>query len=386
MKTPPRTLAALAATAALALAILSAPSAGQGAAVITRGPVISHPEPGLATIGLISDQPCSLKAEIRVANAAPKTLTSQGLRHRFELRLPAATRFEYLISGPAGLVIKGASAMPPGPGAAFSFAALGDSGSGHGAQLEVAALLNKRAPDFAIHTGDIVYSSGEAEKQDPRFFIPYKTFLARAPFFVSLGNHDVQTKRGAPTLAAHDLPHNNPEGSERYYSFDWGDAHFIALDSNEILKKAGFIDKTAQGRWLKADLAATTKKWRIVFFHHPPYSCMLSRVITEILARHRVAKVFEEGGVDVVFNGHDHLYHRSVPMKKSKPAEDGITYVVTGGGGRGLYEGARRSYTAGFGLRHHAVFCQIKGDTLSLEAVDPRGEVVFDKAVIKARR
>ncbi|HXE73163.1 MAG TPA: metallophosphoesterase, partial [Candidatus Nitrosotenuis sp.] len=244
-------------------------------------------------------------------------------------------------------------------GRSFRFAALGDCGAGTPAQAQIAARIVADRPELVVLTGDIAYDEGSARQLQERFFIPYRQLLARIPFFPCLGNHDVRTRDGAPYLEAFHLP-----GRERYYSFDWGDVHFVALDSN-----LPFGPGTAQDRWLASDLAAAGRPWKVVYFHHPPYSSgphgssqALRQAWTPLFARH---------GVQLVLSGHDHIYQRSRPI-------EGVTYVVTGGGGASLYSVGPAEWSVAAASRHHYLRLEAGPSSLKGEAVDAAGQT-FDR-------
>ena len=73
--------------------------------------------------------------------------------------------------------------------------------------------------------------------------------------------------------------------------------------------------------------------------------------------------------MDLVFSGHDHVYERTVPIR-------GVTYVVSGGGGRRLYPAGNGEFTASSVSAHHAVLVRVSGRHLLLEAVEVGGKVV----------
>lgn len=248
----------------------------------------------------------------------------------------------------------------------FTFAVVGDSGDGGADQEAVAGLLRRMDPALILHTGDVVYDSGAMEDYGPRFFEPYSKLISETPIFPSLGNHDVKTADGAAYLKNFHLPDNNSPHTERYYSFDWGNAHFVALDS-ELYYDDGSSSPQEQKSWLEKDLAAAGGKWKFVFFHRPPYSS--SEHGSDERIRADLAPIFERYGVNVVFNGHDHDYERTVPIR-------GVTYVVTGGGGKDLYAAGESEWTAFSKSVHHATKVQVEGDRLTLEAVEPDGTVI----------
>jgi predicted phosphodiesterase len=256
---------------------------------------------------------------------------------------------------------------PQGDGSRFAFAVIGDSGNGRKHQLAVARLLERLKPDLILHTGDVVYPSGEDRHYDRRFFVPYRRLLKGVPIFPTLGNHDVEKGDDAYLKNFH-LPRNNPQNTERYYSFDWGNVHFVALDSELYYEDDGGSPEE-QKAWLERDLATTCRPWKIVFFHRPIYSSSNHGSDEEI--RGDLEPIFIRHRVNMVFNGHDHNYERTVPI-------EGVTYVVSGGGGKRLYRAGRSKWTAFSRSTHHAVLVRIDGERLSLEAIEPDG-IVMDR-------
>jgi hypothetical protein len=183
-----------------------------------------------------------------------------------------------------------------------------------------------------------------------------------------LGNHDYRTQRGQPYLDVFHLPHNNPANTERYYSFDWGNAHFTALDFNTG-------PDPDQMAWLQEDLAATDKLWKFVFYHQAIYSSGPHGYESWVEAKRQLlAPIFEQNHVDVVFNGHDHDYERTRPI-------NGVLYIVSGGGGGPLYPVVPQSFSAYAESTYHTVFVTAAGCTLTLQAIKPDG-TVFDSTTL----
>lgn len=312
---------------------------------------------------------------------APVTRTSES----FEVTLNdlrAGTAYEYRLGATSGEELSASFRTAPAPGdGPVRFAVLGDSGGGCEPQYAVARRLVLEEPDFVLHTGDVLYSKNPADL-DPFYFRPFADVLARAPFFVAIGNHDVDTV----LLEAIELPRNDADGTERFYSFQWGNAHFVALDTNQSLREG-----SRQHEWLKRDLSQTTLPWRVVFLHHPPYSSSrtsyvaIRRALEPLLAEHRV---------DVVFSGHDHNYERTYPMRDDRPVAEhqdpryvdpaGTVFVVTGGGGRSLYPNGTSNFTAYSESAYHVTTVEIEGQQLRLRAVRTDGstldQVTIDKA------
>jgi predicted phosphodiesterase len=199
----------------------------------------------------------------------------------------------------------------------FRFVVFGDSGSGNGRQAHLADLIAKQKPDFILHTGDVVYWDGKDEDYPAKFYVPYRKLLERIPIFPVLGNHDVMTANGRAWLDNFVLP-----GNERYYRFDYRNASFIALDSNNV--------DAASARWLEKALINSKEPWKIVFFHIPPFSNKKGRQ-GNLQARKRWLPLFERYNVDLVFSGHDHMFTR---YRRHK----GIYYIVEGLGGYSIQE------------------------------------------------
>ena len=144
--------------------------------------------------------------------------------------------------------------------------------------------------------------------------------------FPALGNHEYannaarQDDHNIDYLKMFTLPANGecggvPSGKEEYYSFDYGDIHFICLDSYGEEQNKRFSDTTStQILWLKNDLAANQRKWTIAYWHHPPYTMGSQSSDTDpelIPIRSNLIRILERYGVDLVLSGHSHVYERS---------------------------------------------------------------------------
>jgi len=248
----------------------------------------------------------------------------------------------------------------------FTFLVFGDSGSGKAEQYDVARRIELLNPDLGIVTGDVIYENGEAANFDPYYFDVYKNTISRIAFYPSLGNHDIRTENGEPYIRAFYLP-----GNERYYSFDYANAHFVALDSN-----VSASPESDQYRWLKRDLEKTDKFWKFVYFHHPPYSSW-DLFGGRVDIREAFSPLFERYGVDIVFSGHDHNYERSHPIRDYYPEGKGVVYIITGGGGKSLDVIWRRSaWTSYIEASYHVTYVEIKDRVLELKAIRPDGTVM----------
>ncbi|MFT5434816.1 MAG: 3',5'-cyclic AMP phosphodiesterase CpdA, partial [Myxococcota bacterium] len=118
--------------------------------------------------------------------------------------------------------------------------------------------------------------------------------------------------------------------------------------------------------------------WKIVFFHHPPYSS--SERDPNYLVIDNLLPILEEGGVDLVLSGHDHHTERTKPIWEGKVAEDdprSLTYIVAGAGGAGLREATGDWWTDMVNFKKHAfVSLTVDGCTLTGKAISSEGETV----------
>ena len=249
------------------------------------------------------------------------------------------------------------------------FAVIGDYGSGKEEEADVAALVKRWDPEIIITTGDNNYPDGRTETIDQNigqffheFIAPYQGSYGEGAqenrFFPSLGNHDLHSPGAEPYLEYFTLP-----GNERYYDFIWGPVHFFALNSDSS-EPDGVGRSSEQAAWFQSRIADSTSPWKIVFFHHAPYSS----------GRHGPVDwmqwPFAEWGVDIVLSGHDHTYERIT--------RDGIPYFVNGLGGQTRYdfgneiEGSQVRYNDDYG----AMLVEANENMVLLKFINRQDEVI----------
>lgn len=303
--------------------------------------------------------------------------------------LDPGTAYYYRIVSGTDSLSDGSDSFRTAPGSTvpFRFLAFGDLGRATPEQIEIAARIDSLNADLAILTGDIIYESGEAANFTPQYFNIYRPTVARIPFYSSLGNHDVVTASGQPYLDAFYLPSNGTAGTERYYSFDYANAHFVALE----VTVENATPSAAMRSWLDADLAVTTQKWKFVFFHVPMYS-NLGTHGDDPTIRAALEPIFQARGVDVVFQGHNHFYTRTFPILGGAPVNtsqepnyvnpNAPIYIVTGGAGRALYAlTPLTSYEAYSASTFHTTVIDVADNALALGAVGRNG-TVFDSMTL----
>jgi len=154
--------------------------------------------------------------------------------------------------------------------------------------------------------------------------------MKHAPLWPAPGNHDygnsgtLQDSHVMPYYDIFNVPVAGeaggvPSGTEAFYSYNYGNVHFLALDSYGEESNMRLYDTTgAQAVWVKQDLAANTLPWVVVYWHHPPYTKGSHNSDTEgdlISMRQNFIRILERFGVDLILCGHSHSYERSKLMK-----------------------------------------------------------------------
>ena len=281
---------------------------------------------------------------------------------------------------------------------------LGDAGTQNAHQAAVRdAYLNFTSQPSPKHTdlwlmlGDNAYQSGTDDEYQAAVFEMYPTVLRKSVLFSTLGNHDT----GQSTAYTDSYPYFNlftlpsdgegggvPSGTEHFYSFDFGNIHFVCLDS----MTANRATNGAMANWLRADLANTLSTWIVAFWHHPPYTrgSHNSDFESELIEmRENFNPILEAGGVDLVLAGHSHSYERSFLIDQHYGLSGTFSAAnqVDGGSGAG---GAAYLKPAGTAAHRGAVYSvagssgQISGGLLNHPAMfmslNVLGSVVLDFA------
>jgi hypothetical protein len=231
--------------------------------------------------------------------------------------------------------------------------AIGDFGKANQGQKDVRDTYLQRKgngyTDVWLWLGDNAYYNGTEEEFQTEVFDIYPTIFRNTVVRPSPGNHDY----GAMSAlgVAHDsipyykianVPTNGelggePSGVPHYYSYDYAGVHFISLNTEWLAYLSS--DSTPMLKWLAKDLAGTTAKWKIAYFHKPPYTKGShdsdSWFDALQLGREKMIPVLEAYGVDLVLNGHSHCYERSFLLKghfgKSSTFDDSMKINKTNG-------------------------------------------------------
>lgn len=220
-------------------------------------------------------------------------------------------------------------------------------------EIAQTAYERNRAASFFINMGDMV-DNGQQQSQWEQWLFGVEGFSGDIPFAPVIGNHetyalDWNVKLPTAYTNLFYVPTNGmDEYRHQFYSFDYGDVHFTVLDTNYDDELSGFQPKLRQEQldWLERDLANATAKWKVVLMHRDvfiygfgpksgrahTFSTYFIQVGTDMMP------IFERYNVDAVLTAHLHTYRRRVPLRNFKPANNGITYILTGVAGDVRYE------------------------------------------------
>ena len=308
-----------------------------------RAPYLMMPAPDALTLRWQTAQPG--RGQVRYG-LTPQSLPWQasearvGEAHELRLRnLKPDTRYYYQIENRRGsnrqVLYTGVDyhfTTPPPIGQAvpLRFAVLGDPGQRGPVQSAVRdALLEWLAAhpragrprlDLLLTTGDNAYRSGSNKQFQKGFFTPYAAILRNTPVWPVYGNHDARRWAFFDIFRfpAKGESGGLPSGSRHYYAFDYANAHFVMLDSQDSRLHPG----SAMLDWLARDLAATRQPWIIAAFHHPPYSHGSHNSDDRgdsggrmAAMREHVLPLLEAAGADLVLSGHSHMYERSYLLR-----------------------------------------------------------------------
>ena len=339
----------------LAVLILLACLGGTAqASGIEKGPYLMNPTQSSITVCWVSDSPVVGSVAVMGTGTTAQDTTATRY-HRVKLAgLKPYTRYAFSVTC-AGETKSGGFRTAAPPDQPFKFVAYGDNRTQPAVHASVLARMSLFNPDFIVQTGDQV-ADGTVEEQWDEFWQIAGKALSQTAYYPSLGNHE---REGAPYFRYFAVPAE--------YSFDYGNTHFVALDSNRPE-----TEYAAQQAWLKKDLLAHQgATWRVVFFHHTVHTCVdkPDRRTQSLERAKRLEPILAEGHVQLVINGHDHDYQRHVAS--------GITYLVTGGGGAPLYDVTPDTpFVKKAKKAHHHCELAVNGDTISVRAVEPDGAVI----------
>jgi len=225
-----------------------------------------------------------------------------------------------------------------------------DSQSGDYSQWEEivksSALRNPRTALY-ISMGDLV-DNGEHAYQWRTWLNSIKPLSANVPLATTLGNHEMYTldwKMREPYAYLNYFavpPNGNETFNRRYYSYDFGDVHYVVLDT--MLYESNHEDNhdthhpdlyDVQVQWLRQDLMANTKKWTVVLMHRDPFQYAFDRPGANRAVGFDdegvlFMPIFDEFNVDLVLSAHLHSYRNRGHVRNFDRDPSGPLYILTG--------------------------------------------------------
>lgn len=259
----------------------------------------------------------------------------------------------------------------------ITFAVLGDNGSGGRNAMNVARAMAdeyERSPyGLVLLAGDISYYGSIDDRWDDVFVRPYRPLIdAGVDWDLAIGNHELEEKRSEDAAAEIEaqLRHFGKPGT--YYRASHGPMDVFVLDSSTPSATGDKFED--QLSWLDQELVRSDAPWKVALFHHPPFSS--GKRGSNLKVRAAVQDRFADGGIDVVFNGHDHHYERTHP-------QGGVTYFVSGGGCK-LSKVGHSDFTAYASSILQFLHVEIRGDEMEVRCIRDTGQVA-DQVVIRRR-
>ncbi|MCZ6633193.1 MAG: HEAT repeat domain-containing protein [bacterium] len=336
----------------------------------SRGPYTQHVADSTATVMWGFNSAVPARVRVWTESGEDTSIVSEGETRVRLTGLRPGTRYRYRVVA-EGVSSEAGAFRTSAPGdTSLTFLLYGDSRGNPAMHARLAEQMISHDFDFVFHTGDFVNDGRQVTEWEPQFFEPVRPIMLKAPLYPALGNHE---NDAAPYYAYFEVPPNgSSQRPEAWYSFDYGHAHFVVLDSNPQF--GDLAEGTEQRRWLEQDLAASKARWKFAVLHHPLYSSGVHK--SNLRLRKILMPIFERFGIDMILTGHDHCYERTWPLWGGQRSDDGIVHLVSGGGGAVLYDVDRSAWTAVSESLHHYCILRVVGSRLDLEVYDVNGRQV----------
>ena len=298
--------------------------------VVTRGPYLQQGSPSNIVVRWRTNLPTDSRVryspngnpnslDLAAEDAAPIT------EHEVRLTgLRADTLYYYSIGTGKRVLAGGDSYLfrtAPAGAKPTRIWVIGDSGTaGFAARSVYDAYRDFNGETYAdvwLMLGDNAYPVGTDDQYQAAVFDMYPELLRKTPLWATIGNHETYSGSFDDFAFLHifSQPADGqcggvPSGTEKYFSFDYANIHFVCLDA----MTSDRLSTAPMCNWLRADLAANTQDWLIAFWHHPPYTKGSHDSDWEyelVQMRENVVPILESYGVDLVLCGHSHCYERS---------------------------------------------------------------------------
>jgi acid phosphatase type 7 len=240
------------------------------------------------------------------------------------------------------------------------FIAYGDTRTQPKIHAALASKFKRYSPDFILHVGDLVAEGKRYDLWEKEFFGPLANVIDEVPILPVIGNHE---EDGTNYLRYIHLP-----AKERFYSYDMGPVHVLALDYH--------YEKSTdeQFAFAEKDIMSSQAPWKVVMMHYPVFN----------VGGHGTGwghtnylPLFHRARVDLVIGGHSHIYERFRPIAAADgPDAWPITHITTGGGGAPLAGSYPHPALAVRAATNHFVVIDATESTLKGYALTTRNKVI----------
>lgn len=364
------------------------------AQILTKGPYLANPVLGSTTVRWESDTKADFHVEYGKTkrfgkSTEAKLVGRKGNGFLYEAvfkKLKSGQKYFYTVSSEK-FSTKTVAFISNNPKSRdFSFVVFGDSRSKPQVLKSFSKQINDIKPVAVIANGDLVGKGGDLAGWQSKFFDPLQNVIDHIPLISAVGDHESDNVDGDSALLFTHFLFPHKEHLKLWFSYDFGNAHFVFLDWR-------YPNSKEMEEWFKTDMTKNSKTWNFVVMHRPPYNMGGHHVSW---GKNNWPKLFRDNKIDVVFAGHSHLYERFYPTRPiSVPDGWPVTYITTGGAGASLYEANPNKILAFTKSINHFLNVAITNKKITIKAVGVDGMTIdsvswskekgaFDKAFLSS--
>ena len=292
-----------------------------------------------------------------------------GSDHQHTYTIPdliPATKYYYRITVNSDVYTGSFYSAPDDNATALKFFAYGDTRTNPQDHDPVAEemietyVADEEYQTIVISMGDLVNDGDSESDWDNQFFDPsyqnIQEMLATLPYQSCMGNHEE-----SGILFSKYFPY--PFEAGRYWSFDYGPAHFVVVD-----QYTSYGPGSAELNWIENDLQSTSKSWRFIYLHEPGWTAGGGHG-NNTSVQNYIQPLCELYGVAIVFAGHNHYYARA--------EVNDVIHITTGGGGAPLRAPDPSSPNIIETIEaYHFCKVEINNSTLNFTVVTPGGTTI----------
>jgi hypothetical protein len=367
-------------------------------ATVIRGPMVQSIAYWGARVSWWTNVPTRSQVVYAIGSTSGATYAEETPVTEHVLWMPgpfkAASTYQYTVGDGGSAKASGTFRSVAGRGSTFSFSAIGDYGSGTTQESNNAVRMAAESTDFTQTLGDNVYSEAAdpgilSNPADPgagtvlsnfdeNFYRPMSPVMSKGAFIAANGNHEyygpVSFTPNTPTWAW--FQHMWQPNNMRWFGYDWGDAHILVLDSEQP-----FDASSPQYAFAQSDLQAhQSATWRIVITQRPPFSS-ISNNSSDVKMQQTLGPLWQQQRVSLVLSGNSHNYERTYKLTDgTRDDKNGISYVVSGGGGSSGLNFFRNPQPATTAFREDTTYEHLKvtvsPSNLHVDAISDAGAIL----------